>query len=71
MKKISLAQKLKNILLCTKELTNEINIIKQSSLNKIMMKIKTLLRKKESESPLLLTKESLIKALNFYSMNLQ
>lgn len=63
--------KIKNILLCAKELTNEINIIKQSSLNKIMMKIKTLLRKKESESPLLLTKESLIKALNFYSMNLQ
>lgn len=53
--------KIKNILLCAKELTNEINIIKQSSL----------LRKKESESPLLLTKESLIKALNFYSMNLQ
>ncbi len=62
--------RIKNILLCGKELA--IPAIKQSSSNKLMMKIKTTLsRKKESESPVLLTKESLIKALNFYSMNLQ
>jgi SpoVK/Ycf46/Vps4 family AAA+-type ATPase len=61
--------KIKNILLCAKELTNKVNTIKQTFLNKILMQIKSLLRKKESESLVLLTKESLIKAFNFYDMN--